>query len=305
MARLLTIRVLGTMLAAGAMAAPPAHGDALGAAGACDGSTHAYFNLTAPGGWVNACTQSFGNLVPGVLGQVEVQVFSVPFSKARFVLPDPPFGVVLDEVWNYPATGDRHTGIELDVGCSGGGAVLGVLTILVESGTVGPCAPWKVMDGAEIDDCAGNTRVSQAVDHTFSYPPYEFCGCCFQCCQTLPPYGLHPPDGAQAVPFEVELSWTGPPEAPDEYTECWIRIGTDPTCASGQTYAVPCDTKTFSPDFLAPETTYYWQAGWSIVSGSGCSSGSSGTSAVHAFTTTGPIAVEQSTWGRVKAMYRN
>jgi hypothetical protein len=251
------------------------------------------------------CTLFFGGGNPIV--RIDIIVNSVPFRKARFSLPNPPFGTVVAESWNLLFTGDRTTGIELDLGdCSTGGPVLlGYLLVFVSPGTVGPCTEWKVDDECEIDDCDGVARAAVAWSYLAS-PNQTDCLCCFQCCQSLPPYDLNPPDGATDVSLDAVLSWTGtefvnpvPPEA------CRVRIGTDPSCETGQTFDVNCQLAAFAPDFLEPGTTYYWQVTWSAATGSGCSSGAHGESRTQSFTTEGPLSTIPATWGRVKALYRD
>ncbi len=270
---------------------------------ACDqGSSPAFFNLVVqqPG----ACTLYFGG---GPLVQVSVVVHSVPFRRARFALPDPPFGTVVGESWNFSHTGDRTTGIELDLGnCSmGEPVVIGYLSVLVPPGTVSGCVPWKVNDGCEIDDCDDMARSAVAWSYLASADQGD-CGCCFQCCQFLPPYDLNPPDGSADVALDAVLSWTGTelisPEPPEA---CRVRIGTDPQCETGLVFDVNCQLAAFAPDFLQPGTTYYWQVSWSANTGSGCSSGAHGESRTQSFTTVGPLATSPVTWGRVKAMYRD
>ena len=268
-----------------------------------DGSTPAYFNLQVNSPYGGSCTLYFGGSVP--LITVSVQLYSVPFQKARFSLPDPPWGTVLGESWNATVVGDRHTGMEIDFGDCSGPVTLGTLTLYVDPAIVGPCMPWQVDDGCEMEDCDGVTRAATATPYQVTTTVFD-CGCCFQCCQSLPPYDLFPADGATDVPTNVELSWTGTPDDLDQGLDhyCYVLIGTDPACNTGQLIKTDCVLDTFSPDFLEPETTYYWAAGWNAVTGSGCSSGAFGISPIHSFTTGGPLPVAQATWGQVKAMYR-
>lgn len=268
-----------------------------------DGSVHAVFRLQPPDG--GSCSYTFGNLVPGTMGQVLVEVQGVPFQKARFTLPDPPFGVVTDETWNFPVTGDRHTGIEVDLGsCSGQDVVLGTLTIFVASGVVGPCASWRIADGCEIEDCTGRVFAGVASDQTFSYPANDLCNCCWQCCYYDPPYGLDPADGTTGAPLDATLSWAGPAMIDLPGLECWVEVSTDPACGTGQTFQIPCSSLSFAPDFLAGGTTYYWRVGYTYLSGGGCSNVNGAESEIYSFTTEGPVAAESATWGHVKAMYR-
>jgi hypothetical protein len=268
-------------------------------ASCAEGTTAAYFNLHSTYD-IGACAMFLGGPIP------TVSVTAVPFRRARLSLPNPPWGTVVGESWNFPFTGDRVTGMEFDLGnCFPPGGVLGVLTIFVDPGTNAACTPWKIDDGAEIEDCDGVTRAGVSPPNHITTVAME-CECCFQCCQGLPPYGLFPTDGAAAVPVNVELSWSGVPDGLDpSIHSCWVRIGTDPDCATAQMLLVDCDVESFSPDFLQPETTYYWQVGWNASTGSGCSAGAMGEAPIQSFTTEDVLPVTPATWGKIKAMYHD
>jgi hypothetical protein len=271
-----------------------------------DGSIPAYFNLRTVE--YQQCPLFLGGASPIVY--VYVEVYAVPFRKVRLSLPDPPLGTVVGESWNLLFTGDRTTGIEFDLGdCTTAGTVtLGYLVLFVTPGTVSACESWKIDDGCEIEDCDGVTRTGFAQPYQVSMTGELFCSlCCWQCCPSLPQYNLFPPDGEMDVPLDVALSWEGTPGylEPEYFHFCYVRISTDPACGTGQTIMTDCTVEVFSPDFLEPKTTYYWQVGWNAVTGSGCSSGALGESPIRSFTTAGPLPVSQTTWGRVKAMYRD
>jgi hypothetical protein len=85
----------------------------------------------------------------------------------------------------------------------------------------------------------------------------------------------------------------------------YMRAGTPddlvdyPICSFFQ--GEPCSNP-FDPGPLEPYTTYYWRAGnWCV----GCYHGEGAISDTWSFTTgAGPVPAEPSTWGRVKALYR-
>ena len=242
---------------------------------------------------------------PGVIF-IDVVARSIPFHRVRFSLPDPPLGVVLDETWYGATTGDRASGMEVDMGgCAGPGDIpVGRLTVLVTAGETAPCSFWNVATGCEVQDCTGDWRPALAVDHEVGSTTCA--SCCFQCCYyALAPYNPYPANGATSVPLNVVLSWDGTPEeAIDmQYGGCSLYISTSPDCSSGDTYSVPCDVDAFAPNFLQPHTTYYWQAYWGTAP-SGCTDLNSGWSPLYSFTTEGPVATETRTWGNVKAIYR-
>jgi len=122
---------------------------------------------------------------------------------------------------------------------------------------------------------------------------------CYTECIGLSPYWLMPPDGADGVALNTALSWTAPTLFTSDH--CVILIGTDPDCSDAQQIEVDCAMQIVYPHLLQPSTTYYWRVVFSSIV-SQCYR--QGGSAVHSFTTTGPLAVEKSTWGGVKAMYR-
>ena len=260
---------------------------------ACPGATpYAHFDLRTSG---TTCDIIPGFPVP--VANVEVAVITNPAGKVRFTLPDPPVGQVLSETWNFPFTGDRINGMEIDLGCTGPAiVVLGTITVLID--TPPACQSWTVGAGSEIEDCNGDVQLSDILPSQIGD-----CGACFQNCMALAPYALEPADGSSSVPLDVELTWEG--GWGFQLQNCSIRIGTTPDCSDAQLVTVPCNGNDgISVNFLQPATTYYWQASWAYV-GDGCSSGTTGISPVHSFTTEGPVAIEPATWGRVKSLYRD
>lgn len=257
------------------------------------GSPYAVLHLVESGSW--GC-----QIVPAnpYVFQVDVIAVVVPVTKIRFSLPDPPFGTVTGEVYHYPYTGDRVTGVEMDLGgCTGAETrVLATLTIFIPEGTFGGCGDWKVDDGCEAVDCAGVTRAAYAMHQSFN-DSGDLCPVCanyFQECVALPPYDLSPPCGALGVATDANLSWNGLPP-----TNGWfLVIGTDPTLAAGQNFYV--NGNTFSPDFLLSNTTYYWRVAYDLT-GEACGGG---VSPIHSFATAGPTPATPETWGRIKALYR-
>ncbi len=267
-----------------------------------EGSPAAYFDIYESN-QIYFCQLPFN---PGIVS-LTVVVNAVPFQKVRLTLPDPPLGLVFGATWEGTTTGDRFTGLEIDMGsCVGPGVVaLGTLTALVNTGDTAPCTDWSVGAGCEVQDCSGDWRPAIPVPHQVGT---GYCEClCWQCCYwALAPYDLYPLNGATAVPLDVVLSWNGTPEEfidPPPYGGCSVSIGTSPDCTSGTSYPVSCSLDQFAPDFLVPNTTYYWRVSWSTPP-SGCSDLNGGYSPLYSFTTRGPNATEQKTWGYVKSMYR-
>ncbi len=269
----------------------------------------AHVNLRI-GNFQGNCNLELGGPIPIV--DVWVDVYALPFTEVRLSLPDPPLGTVLSEEWFFPATGNRTTGIEFDLGgCTPpvppNGVTLGRLVVLVPPGTMG-CGMWKADDGAEIVDCEGVVR--DAVEWPFfaHTAGQGFCAiCCNSCCWppgSYPAYDLFPSDGATAVPVATTLSWDGtfiPTLATRNIqatVACYVVIGTDPDCATWTAFEVDCDLQTFAPGFLQPATTYYWRV---MKSDPFCTT----VTPTRSFTTETGLPASPATWGRVKSMYRD
>jgi hypothetical protein len=234
---------------------------------------------------------------------VSVWVNAIPFQKARFTVPDPPFGSVVGESWLFPHTGDRASGLELDMGsCTEPGPTkLGEIYVSVGPGDPNYCAPWIEGD-CEIQNCAGVWLPAQYIPQRAGGADAFDCICYgWQFCYSLPPYDLLPEDGASNVGTDVVLTWVAPEGWDGPNAGCAVYISTDPTCANVPYFVVPCDTDAFAPDFLEPGTTYYWRSSWTMEAQWGCG----GMAAYQSFTTEPVTPVRTSTWGQVKAMYRD
>lgn len=115
-------------------------------------------------------------------------------------------------------------------------------------------------------------------------------------CQLIPPSNPYPADGAANVPRDVVLTWNEM-EGPDFCADIkWhsVTFGTtpDPTFNTG----FFSDTFWDPPGLLQENMTYYWRV-------TGMRAGSV-SSPLWSFSTGAPVSVEQSTWGRIKALYR-
>ena len=266
-----------------------------------EGSAAAYFRL-----YVDQYGGGCPLVLPTGIVTVDILVNAIPFQKARLQLPDSPLGQTLGVTWVGTTTGDRLTGIEIDMGgCVGPGTVLlGTMTLEIAPEDSVGCTDWEILAGCEVQDCNGVWRPATPVQHQVGMDPQGCLDCCWQCCYgSLSPYHLYPPDGASGVSLTAQLSWEtllGVTSSPP-YSNCYVTISTDPTCGSGTTYPVDC--LTFSPDFLEPGTTYYWRVAWGILDGA-CTDNLGGWSPWYSFTTQGPTQGESMTWGSVKAFYR-
>lgn len=263
-------------------------------------SAYARFNVkTYDNQSYETCTS---NVSPGVV-YVRVSVTTLPASRVRFSLPDPPFGILISESW-LPHTGDRIHGMEFDLGCTAPQeeVILGYFSLFL-TGSLS-CTTWRVDDDCEVIDCNGVARIAESNNNTFG--TNTECVYCFQQCKYFPPYNLDPPLGATNVALNAPLSfdWVFGPIVTDPRSSvaASISIGTDMNCGNWQTLVVDRATRSIVLDFLQPGTTYYWTASWHDQY-TACSPYGA-RSQVHSFTTEPVLAVEPTTWGRVKAMYR-
>ena len=233
------------------------------------------------------------------MNTVTVRIDAIPFQKARFSIPDPPIGTVVSENWFFPHTGNRVTGVELDLGsCTTAGIVtLGEIQVQLESEPSVLCgqATWSATS-AEIQNCTGRWLPAGGYWHTLGEMSFQCCAG-WQILYSWPAYDLYPADGATNVERNVVFAWSG-----GGYNPCYVDIFAEPTCTTGQSFEANCDVRTFAPALLLPNTTYYWR----VRSPGDPNWGGGSATAVHSFTT-GDIVLstEQSTWGRVKAMYRD
>lgn len=252
-----------------------------------NGSQVCYFYLGSPG-----CDLVLSG---GGIELISVRVLSTPITRARFSIPDPPVGTIAEENWNFPHTGDRTNGIELDLGeCSQAGEIqLGTLVVVDVPVIVAGCPWWRIDDGAEVDYCTGDTGPGVSYHHVMSTAGV-FCEPCasWQWCPSLPPENLFPQNGAIDVPLDVQLTCL---------EGRLLRITDDPGCVDWQEF--PCTGSSFFPDFLQHSTTYYWQV-FEDPTGSGCSVGHDTHSAIYSFATVAPLPAEHCTWGAIKSLYQ-
>lgn len=121
------------------------------------------------------------------------------------------------------------------------------------------------------------------------------------CAQLPPPSDPLPPDGATDVPLNTALDCVLHPAEflcgafPLGSDWVWVYFGTNsnpPLVGNGGPFP-------FTPDILAPGTTYYWKVDYEYFGVGPVSS------PVWSFTTTTtPNDAEASTWGAIKALYR-
>lgn len=220
-------------------------------------------------------------------------------TSSEFAVEFDPSWSYLGETWDFAAIGNAVAGVTVSYGgCLSAPTHLGVVSLFdygappcSEVG-VGP-APGNI--GIVSTDCSGG------VDYLGGSPILTNCGPC----GVHPPYALQPADGTTGVSLEPTLSWSW-----DEPTGCvegigltvyTVLMGTDP---DNLTEAGWADTeKSMTVGLLEPSTLYYWQVEvWDDFYN--CPGERTRYSVVQSFTTAGPVPVEQTTWGRIKQLYR-
>lgn len=212
-------------------------------------------------------------------------------SSVRFMAPELGWGglVFVDYIPVFPSTvvSLPNGPISVDFGgCHG--VPIHVLTVKVLAASAPPDCYYIWVDAVDAQGCDGNpvgmiggTSRITLVDSI---------------CQYVAPGTPYPPDGATNVPTDVTFSWSESPGPNYCANVDWysVALGATPTPEvvyfSGDTFYDP-------PYRLQANTTYYWQ-----VSVSGNGPGAS--SPVWSFSTAGPVSVEKTTWGKIKALYR-
>jgi hypothetical protein len=237
-----------------------------------------------------------------------VQVHFVHFSHSgatasQFKLDVSPVGWIhLGDSWNLPTViGTSINGVSL-----GYGACMAAPTYLGMANFFGSAAPpcsqiWVVPDPAspsgsiQVVDCAFNLLLAPNSAGVVNCGP----------CGVKPPENLLPSDGAIAIGLNPTVSWTweqptGCPEGLG-YTQFTVYLGTDPNNLTEAGWVLT-DTQVAVGPLLAG-TTYFWQVEvndgfWE------CPGSRVAYSEVQSFMTEGVIPTDQSTWGKIKSLYR-
>ncbi|HEU4364828.1 MAG TPA: Ig-like domain-containing protein [Candidatus Krumholzibacteria bacterium] len=240
---------------------------------------------------VQACDFSW----PGGIGTATVTVVnSFPFRAVRFKAVPPCGLVVLNTTSPYPFTGNPQTGVDISLpACTN--APVDVLQITFFAPAAVSGCMWDVLpyDGKQnivLADCDGFLMKGASARSVYCGDVNAF----------IAPYRPEPADGATGVPVNTPLAFVG------GSNEMYMRAGSPdnlvdyPICSVF--FGSTACSNPFDPGPLQPNTTYYWRAGnWC----EGCYHGEGALSDNWSFTTgAGPVATEQSTWGRVKALYR-
>ncbi|HXV14123.1 MAG TPA: hypothetical protein VEC56_07945 [Candidatus Krumholzibacteria bacterium] len=248
--------------------------------------------------------------LPALNETVRIYVVMDPYpgkSAVQFSLPMPACSPYDVAGWTlspgYVSQGDLASGVQVAfVGCELDDIVVMSVDLVRTRDPQAACCRIKLgphttlgfSSSVEAFDCGGGGSPLPIDDYPARLSGDE------SCVQLPPPSDPFPADGATGVLLDVELGctlhpaqyWCGPfPLGSD-----WVRIylGTDanpPLVGNGGPFPFPTE-------MLAPATTYYWRVDYSYWSIGPISS------PLWNFTTTAATAVETSTWGAIKALYR-
>ena len=220
---------------------------------------------------------------------------SHPFKGIEFKVSLPAGLVYIGEQSNFLAIGNSQTGVQIATGCQSTPPSVQVLQIQFLAPSAMNDATFTVepMPGQtdiRVLDC-NNIWMKGSNEYSIYCDEGSFLG----------PYNPTPADGATNVPLEPLLYFTGGANV--------VLLGTDPNLNELDLlcywYGNPEDACSFPyvAGPLQPNTTYYWQA---LNACTGCEHGEHGASDVWSFTTgEGTVPVTPSTWGAVKALYRD
>ena len=242
---------------------------------------------------------------------------SVPFASVRFRAPVPACNGIVFLSDTAPIgiapTGNSQTGVSVTLpGCTSvtsGVEVMQISYFLTTAGT--DVCQWTVEPypgdtDIMLTDCDGY-EAKAAGNGAGWMNGGGTCGLVGEN-NWIAGYRPSPVNGAPSVAVNSQLDWVGPAnviwlanhpfDVPIAGHDHWNDdIVFYPTLPGGP-YAPP---QPFDPGPLAPYTTYHWRIAYFYLFGY---EGGEAYSDEWSFTTEGPVAVEASTWGAVKALYR-
>ncbi|MDH4038451.1 MAG: hypothetical protein OEX18_14610 [Candidatus Krumholzibacteria bacterium] len=213
----------------------------------------------------------------------------------QFAAPTPTGCVSIGSRKDIPVltkSGDSSVDILVDLGCSP--VTTHLLTVRLSNVVVsGDCCGWRPLNthgGTSIDawDCDGNLVLLQSRGVWFSTQP----------CAFVAPHTPSPADGETIGALETDLEWQsagGPECGLGDVLIHNLYFGTDPDALiehvdAGSPYPV---------SNLLPGTTYYWRAEATTYNNAGPYPGP-----LWSFSTPQATGTEQTTWGRIKSLFR-
>jgi hypothetical protein len=234
--------------------------------------------------------------------EVDVYFVYVPLPgeplvrRIQFAAPTPTGCVSISarkDIPVLPGSGDSSFDIVVDLlGCPP--VPTHVLTVRLSNVVVsGDCCDWRPLNtygGSLISawDCDGNPVLVQSRPVWFSTQP----------CAFVAPHSPQPADGAAIDSLSTSLQWEsagGPECGLGDVLIHNLYFGTDPNALikfvdAGSPYPV---------GNLLAGTTYYWRVEATTYNSAGPYPGP-----LWSFTTPAATATEQSTWGRIKSIFR-
>lgn len=229
-------------------------------------------------------------------GTATVRVInSFPFQTIRFKAPTPCGLVFLSDTFPFLSIGDSQTGVSITMPlCTNAPVDVMQINFFATSPVLG--CTWDVfpVDGdADIllADCDGYAMKGGSARSVY----------CGDVNAYIAPYRPNPPDGATDVPTNTLLSFIGSANVIGLTERGPAYAYDDVACSTA--FGTLCDNP-FDPGMLKPNTTYYWATIYWCAGT--CPEGEGAVSDVWSFTTgDAPVAAEPTTWGKVKALYRD
>jgi hypothetical protein len=245
-----------------------------------------YFDLS---GYSSGPCISGDYLTVTVIGIFE---FDTPAKGVRFSAP-PAWNVTVGGEWVlFPYTGDLTNGIYVDFDS----CLTGEVSVFVRDVTLGSYGCLGIIEGY-----SGAGSLPIVIDcNDFEYAlHHQACG------HPDPPYNLVPVNGAESVVLTPTLSWEW--DIPGYCFEGLgltifsIYLGTDPENLPLMAWTDGYMQAPVGP--LMPDTQYYWyiyvnDSFWEYPGSHEAETD------IHTFTTEAPINAEESSWGRIKILYK-
>lgn len=213
-----------------------------------------------------------------------------PIQAIQFTVPTPACNAIIGRFDVPVATtiGTSEAGVSVSLGGCHTAPVYVLTVRVLPSQVFEYCCAW-LPEAVTAVDCNGDPVPFTSVlpGHLTDEP-----------CAAVAPHSPAPADGAMGVPLAVPLDWESQGPAACGLGDAWIhilRFGTDPDALTEYFDVGP----QFPLSGLTPLTQYYWQALGTTYNGAGPYPGPLWT-----FTTEGPVSAEQTTWGRIKSLFR-
>jgi hypothetical protein len=207
--------------------------------------------------------------------------------------------------WNW-TWGDYGADGVFVLDCNSGLYVLGVAPGPLDGGDIDAIRAALAETQWEFEAC-DNPDVFIPAQVIISSPGDES-GDCLGACLPIRPYALQP-DGATDWPLDSPLQFVVPIGAllQGPHGSANIFVGTAPDCSDAELVESSHNGKAYP--VLQPNTTYYWRietpVSGDVNPGDPCRL-QGGVSRVYSFTTAaGPVNVEATSWGKIKALYRD